>query len=233
MGRIGKSEGISALYRGFSSSLVRAVVSGGGRQTVYWMLKAGLLKEGDSSLTKRMVLGSVAGVIAAGFAAPIDMVRTRQQAFKGSNRLSMWSVLASAYGEGGVSGLFVGSSAVFARQALLTGSQLAFYDRSKAIVQSVTGLPVGGFAVEGLSACVAGAAATVAIAPVEAIKTQMQAAGKGKTFRQTASEILSSSGLRGFWRGSFALWLKLAPHTLIVLVATDRLRDLFGVPMLL
>ncbi len=257
MSRIVGSEGPGALYRGFNSSLLRAVVSGGGRQTVYWGLKSLLLANDDPSLSKRIVLGAGAGMIAAGAAAPIDMVRTRskkkrkekkrknmifinlfcvhcrQQAFKGTGRLGMWFLLKSAYAEGGVRGVYVGSSAVFARQALLTGSQLAFYDRSKVIVQSVTGLHVESFAVECLSSGVAGAAATLAIAPVESIKTQMQARGSGRSFRQTAKLIFTESGILGFWRGSFALWLKLAPHTVIVLTGTDFLRKAFGIPILL
>ncbi len=158
----------------------------------------------------------------------------RQQALKTASRPGIWFLLSSAYWDSGFRGLFVGSSAVFARQALLTGTQLAFYDRSKVLMQRITGCAIDSWPVMGGAACVAGAAATVAIAPVETVKTQMQANKRKKLgVMQTAKSFVRNHGVVSLWRGSFALWLKLAPHTIIVLALTDKLRKMFGIPLLL
>jgi hypothetical protein len=44
---------------------------------------------------------------------------------------------------------------------------------------------------------------------------------------------LISDGLRGFWRGATSLYLRLGPHTAIVLVVMDQLRHFLGVPHVL
>jgi hypothetical protein len=49
--------------------------------------------------------------------------------------------------------------------------------------------------------------------------------------RRSHSE--TTQGPLAFWRGSGALYGKLAPHTLIVLVLTDTFRHWLGVPTIL
>lgn len=167
---------VASLYRGFSASVLRAIISGGGRQTIYFGLKSSLLTPEDTSGATRVALGITAGVLAAGVAAPIDLVRTRQQGdARAGKGASVLAVLRRVYtDEGGARGLFRGSSAVFARQALLNGSQLAAYDRAKVWVAGWTAWPTDSIATEAAAAAVAGGVATFAIAPVEFIKTRMQ-----------------------------------------------------------
>jgi hypothetical protein len=225
---------LSSLYRGFSASLVRAVISGGGRQTLYYGLKSSLLSQNNESGSARVALGVVAGMFAAGLAAPIDLVRTRQQVdvHMGSS-VSIISILKSVYAEeNGLRGLWRGSSAVFARQALLNGSQLASYDRAKAAIADWSGSAPDTIVTQASAAAVAGGVATASIAPVEFVKTQMQSGVQGGVL-QVAVRSVRERGFGSLWRGSLALWLKLAPHTLIVLLSTDALRAACGIPIII
>eukprot|EP01087_Luapelamoeba_hula_P005144 TRINITY_DN15226_c0_g1_i1.p1 TRINITY_DN15226_c0_g1~~TRINITY_DN15226_c0_g1_i1.p1 ORF type:complete len:279 (+),score=46.21 TRINITY_DN15226_c0_g1_i1:31-867(+) len=229
-----RSEGYKALYKGFGASVARGVISGGGRQTFYYWLKAGLLKDDNQSATARVALGMIAGILAAGLAAPVDMARTRQQA--STEGMTMFRVLKSAYqNEGGFRGLYRGSSAVFARQAVLNGSQLASYDRAKALTEKYFGLPPDSIASMLVSGAIAGGVVTLAVAPVEMIKTQMQIEGASSSngFSVCMKAIYHDGGIASFWRGSAALWAKLAPHTMIVLLLTDKFREFFGIPIIL
>lgn len=223
-----------SLYRGFSASIIRAIISGGGRQTIYYGLKISLLSRDNTSGIARAALGVLAGVLAAGLAAPIDLVRTRQQGEALAGRgPSVLAILKRVYkDEGGIRGLYRGSSAVFARQALLNGSQLASYDRAKAAISSWTGYHADGIVTQAAAAAIAGGIATAAIAPVEYVKTQMQSGGRG-SMMHIALSVARRDGVIALWRGSGALWAKLAPHTLIVLLTTDAFRVLLGIPLIL
>lgn len=54
------------------------------------------------------------------------------------------------------------------------------------------------------------------------------------TMAGVVREILQSGkGVTAFWTGSFSLYLKLAPHTVIVLVLTDVFREKLGIPTIL
>lgn len=222
MSSLVRSHGLSLswLYRGFSASLARAVISGGGRQTIYFALKGDERKG-----VARPVVGGISGLLAALVAAPVDMARTRQQL---SSSSSLGGTLLDAWRSGGARELWKGSSAVLLRQILLTGAQLPVYDASKEHFSLLFSLPPSHVGIQALSASVAGAAATVAVAPAETIKTHMQAA-RGGPRSSLASSFVSFVSLHGapaLWRGSFALWLKLAPHTLIVMLGTDLFRQL-------
>ena len=250
---------VSSLYRGFGASVFRGVISGGGRQTLYYGLKSSFLAPDNASGAARVVLGMASGVFAAGLAAPVDLVRTRQQGeLRAGQGASVIAVLRRVYSEeGGLRGLYRGSSAVFMRQALLTGSQvrssvtrgantpgasgrtalrpsqLASYDRAKVAVNEWTCLPSDALATQAAAAAIAGGIATVSIAPVEFVKTKMQATGSKGGFVSVARCAVHEEGMLALWRGSGALWAKLAPHTLIVLLTTDAFRAAMGVPIIL
>ncbi len=234
------SDGIASFYRGFSASIARAIISGGGRQTIYYGLKRVALshqKSNNDSIALRVAIGMVSGILAAGLAAPVDMARTRQQAAAAgsANNVSMTRILSESYQQGGLRGLWRGSSAVFLRQAILNGSQLATYDRAKAFVSSrVQQLPADSYSTMFLSSAISGLVTTMAIAPVETIKTKLQFnKGQRMTLLEASRLQLKTDGLRSFWRGSFALYVKLAPHTVIVLILTDKFREILNIPMIL
>ena len=110
--------------------------------------------------------------------------------------------------------------------------QLASYDRAKSVVSAWMSRPADDLVTQAAAASVAGGIATACIAPVEFVKTRMQA-GKGDGLVAVTRSVLRESGPLAFWRGSGALCAKLAPHTLIVLLATDAFRTALGVPVLL
>lgn len=230
-----RSQTLRSLYAGFSASVARAVISGGGRQTIYYGLKSALLsnrpRDESSLFGLRVALGMGAGLAAALLAAPVDMARTRQQSAAAASKknVGLIAVLRDAYRAGGFRGLFRGSSAVFARQVMLNGSQLATFDYAKAFCAKSFSLPSESVATQVSAAALSGIACTVCVAPIEAIKTQMQVSRM--SMREASSFIWSNGGgIRGFWRGSIALWIKLAPHTVIVLTLTDTFRSWLNIP---
>jgi hypothetical protein len=135
-----RNEGVLPLYTGLSAGLWRAVISGGGRLTIYNQLKlaAGSDVVAASGATGRAMLGVVAGGLAALLAVPFDLVRTRQQAVKrvGSGLhqgagTGMGTIFVDVARREGLRGLWAGSVPTIVRQMLFTAVQLASYDQTK------------------------------------------------------------------------------------------------------
>ena len=65
-----RKQGLFGLYRGFQASVVRAIISGGGRQTIFYGLKhlwgAGPDKRGSASVRTALAGGCVACVALRG-----------------------------------------------------------------------------------------------------------------------------------------------------------------------
>eukprot|EP01044_Picomonas_judraskeda_P014577 COSAG03_NODE_2335_length_2876_cov_1.830393_1_plen_211_part_00 len=136
--RIVAEDGVSALYKGLSPALVRAVISGGGRLAGYNGLKgacerAGWLSpNGDGPAAKarqqavKATLAVAASCTAQLAAAPADLLRTRQAAHRGTlaSCPSMGKIAAEVVATDGVAGLFAGSSALMGRAASFNISQL-------------------------------------------------------------------------------------------------------------
>jgi hypothetical protein len=112
--QIARNEGyVRPFYQGLSAGLWRAVISGGGRITIYNQIKIYL---GDDVMAGagagfRSCLGMAAGGVAAVFAAPFDMVRTRQQTHKiraGNSTPGLGHVMLTVLKTDGVRGLWAG-----------------------------------------------------------------------------------------------------------------------------
>jgi hypothetical protein len=193
--------------------LYRSIVDSLRRQTIYYGLKTLAVSESyTDSFALRVSLGMTSGILAACVAAPVDMARTRQQASSALKHEGVVSVLRVAYSEGGMRSLYRGSSAVLLRQAVFTGSQLATYDKAKLLVNKYTKLPVNSYETMTIASFVSGLVTAVAIAPIEVVKTRMQFAKTRLSLRDAFAATYAETGVRGFWRGSFAVFLKGAPH---------------------
>jgi hypothetical protein len=131
---------------------------------------------------------------------------------------------------------------MFARQSLFTGVQLASYDQAKGFAVRISKIPEMGIRplsndsplAHVFAATLSGAVSTIATAPIEMVKTTMQLASRNATkkktsFIQTFPLVYAEFGLRGFWRGSGALFIRLAPQTTLVLVGSEYFRKLFEV----
>ncbi len=248
--QVAKTEGVAALYKGVTAAAARAVVSGGGRLEAYSFLKRHALRAGVISAgapaREMPVLGVMAvsaGCFAAFLGSPLDLIRTRQAAFQGPYEQcpSMVRIGANIVRrEGGPRGLFAGSMALMGRAASFNLGQLVSYDLAKARVVRSTGLVETDSAAHVASSMCAGLVATCMSCPFENVKTEMQLTSNRKrggsgggssvmTMPRLIHSMYRLGGVGHFFRGFAPLYLKIAPHTLIVFVVAERLRTLFGV----
>lgn len=244
-----RASGWASLYKGAPAAMLRGVVNGGGRLTGYTALKQlganhGWITTdgGASEMPVRAAMATVAASVSVWLAAPLDLVRTRQSAaigpFVGSP--SMWRVARDAVQEGGVTGLFAGSTALITRAAAFNVAQLLTYDECKALCQRQLGLPPSHILVHVTGALGAGVLATTVSAPLENVKTIMQMSGGGRHGTTGSGRappglgrvclfMWQSGGVRVFFRGWMPLYAKTAPHTLVVFVVMEHMRNLLGI----
>lgn len=184
-------------------------------------------------------MGMAAGIIAAWCAAPFDFIRTLQQAHvvdadkAGPN---IFHVVRTATKTEGIRALWSGSTATMSRAAVFTAAQLVSYDKSKLWMANMLGLGVDEVPTHIAASLVSGAFTTVCTAPFEMVKTYMQMncqKGIKDSVWGSVQVILRKEGLPALWRGTTPLYLKIAPHTFIVLVLTEQFRHFFGVPQVI
>jgi hypothetical protein len=176
-------------------------------------------------------MGMAAGIIAAMFAAPFDFIRTVQQAHVGNVAApNALQVVREATKARGLFALWSGSSAILARAAMFTASQLVSYDKAKLWVTARTEFGLDDVPTHVVASLISGIFTTISTAPFEMVKTYMQVNSHEMLgFYGGFRRVLKTEGVLALWRGTTPLYLKIAPHTFLVLVLTEQFRSLFGV----
>lgn len=194
----------------------------------------------------RIGMGMLAGLTAAWFATPFDFVRTVQQVCflhhlllmlqahvsGNSSGISGLQVVREVTRKDGIPALWRGCSALLARAAVFTAAQLVSYDESKFWVSTHTGWGPDDTPTHMTASLVSGVFTTLCTAPLEMVKTHMQVnskKGSSPSFWPAFKTVVRTEGVLALWRGTTPLYLKVAPHTFIVLVLTEQFRALFGV----
>jgi hypothetical protein len=229
---------MGALYKGINAAFSRAIISGGGRLSGYNFLKDkatanGLIYPGQNATANTLLRASMAVTVACStqlLAAPFDLVRTQQAAHKGNlaSTPSLHHILRDVVSTKGARGLFAGSTALMGRAITFNLAQLLTYDHAKQESSAVLGLSEGSLGVTLCSSLIAGLASTTASAPFENIKTMMQMNPR-LGFTAALRHITKRNGWLGLWRGWTPLYLKQAPHTVVMFVVLEQMRKVMGV----
>ena len=184
-----------------------------------------------SEVPLRATMAVSAACFAQYLAAPLDLIRTRQAAAQGAAP-SMARVVATVVRREGPAGLFAGSAALMGRAATFNVAQLLTYDACKDKAVGVLGMGQERMPVHVAAALGAGLCATAASAPFENIKTLQQAGvggvggvgGNGGGVAALVRQMYQQGGVGAFFRGFVPLYIKIAPHTMVVFCVTEQLR---------
>ena len=233
-----RTEGMGALYKGINAAFLRAIISGGGRLSGYNLLKDtattnGLMNDKQSATTDILLRGSMAVTAACStqlLATPFDLVRTKQAAHIGNlvSTPSALRIFSDVVATRGACGLFAGSTALMSRAITFNLSQLLTYDYARQKSSAMLGLSADAVEVTLCASLIAGLASATASAPSENIKTVMQMNPR-LDFTRACRYIVNRHGRLGLWRGWTPLYLKQAPHTVVMFVVMEHLRGLMGV----
>lgn len=234
LGNVVRSEGVSALYRG--------IVPGLQRQMAFSAIRIGLYEDVKQWYTANMgvsnphgleMLGvrTLAGVTTATMAIlaaqPTDVVKIRMQAGArtGQYRGVLHAYTSIASREGVVKGLYRGTVANIARNAIVNVGETVVYDASKDALIS-QGYMLEGVPCHLVSALIAGVSATVVASPVDVIKTRFMNAGPGvySSALECARLTVRREGLPALYRGFTASCSRLVSWNIVLWVSFEQIK---------
>ena len=246
------AEGAIGLYRGLSASVGRQIVFSGLRHGGLATACAGVLSlrneklealHGDKSMPPHpskhlkphqvVCLAACVGASAAFIANPFDVSLIRMQAdghwkpAKRRNYKHVFDAIASIVRQEGAATLWRGCGPTVIRAALCTLTQLPTYLYAKELLLSSA--PHWLFPNKSddaklhiISSLASAAAASLATAPVDVVKTRiinMNKKGGGHQYSSAIDcvmKILRYEGVRGMYKGLLPTFVRLAPHTVVL-----------------
>ncbi|XP_017237229.1 uncharacterized protein LOC108210455 [Daucus carota subsp. sativus] len=228
-----QNEGAKSLYRGLTPALMRSVLYGGLRLGLYEPSKyvCELAFESNNILMK-IASGAFSGALATALTNPSEVLKVRLQMNQNSSTGPIEELRRISSTEG-MTALWKGVGPAMARAAALTASQLATYDESKQVLTRWTPLEEG-FYLHLISSTIAGSISTVVTAPIDLVKTRLMLQRESKvvgTYQNgfhCAYQVLRTEGLRGLYKGGFAIFARLGPQTTITFVICEKLREFAG-----
>ncbi|GBG26281.1 Kidney mitochondrial carrier protein 1 [Hondaea fermentalgiana] len=233
-----KEEGVRSLYKGLPAALCREAaytsIKLGCYQPIKNVVKSVYFTEGTDTKKElpfvlKFASGSAAGVLGSFFGNPFDVLKTRMISNTGKS-VSLGSAISNVHQERGITGFWRGLSANALRACVLNGTKLAVFDVSKGFVVEQTGLPRKDPRTVFLASACAGVAMTLAVAPIDMIRTKLMnaSASEYNGLVDCVVQTVKKDGPLSLYRGSFMMWARFGPQATGQLVVFEFLRNIFG-----
>ncbi|KAF5278785.1 hypothetical protein FQR65_LT15513 [Abscondita terminalis] len=242
---IAKHDGILALQAGLVPAQGFQFILNGIRLGLFQTLTdLGFTKNKSDKviLHKTIILGGVCGVLGAVVGSPLYLIKTHLQTQAAQeisfghqhNHDGTVDAFRKIYAQQGVKGLFRGTCSAIPRNFVGSTSQLTSFDYCKRwlnqhrlyinspLLTTFTASFIGGFI------------ATVFITPFDLISTRLynqgvDRNGRGilyKNYADCVLKVCQSEGIFGLYKGFWAGYLRLGPHTVLSLVFWDQLKNI-------
>lgn len=143
----------------------------------------------------------------------------------GYSSMSFVSVLRHIVATEGISGLFRGVTSGIMRVSVGSASQLSSYDAIRRELGKIEYLRHHEFISRCASSFVAGVVVVTAMNPFDVIATRMYNQNVGERYRGNIdcfAQILRTEGPRGFFKGWFAHYARLGPHTILTFLFWEQ-----------
>ncbi|KAN0014479.1 hypothetical protein ACTFIU_000797 [Dictyostelium citrinum] len=237
--KIIKNEGISAMYKGLSPSLLREATYSTLRMGGYDVIKNYFIdSNGKTNLLSKVTSGAVSGALGACITSPTDLIKVRMQASsKGVKYESISSAFKEIIAREGIKGLWKGVGPTTQRAALLTASQIPSYDHIKHMILDHGIIKVDGLQVHIVSSIFAGLIASITTSPVDLVKTRIMnqpfdSNGVGLIYKSSFDcfkKTFQNEGISGLYKGFLPNWFRIGPHTIVTFILYEYLRKVSGI----
>ncbi|OLY85388.1 Mitochondrial oxaloacetate transport protein [Smittium mucronatum] len=213
--------------------------------------RPGSSSQGPNMLMVSILSGSIAGVLGAYAGSPFYLVKTRLQSSSNfaqigtqHNYPSMTAAFRSIYKENGIRGLYQGVSAACLRVGIGSPVQLVSYDYCKKFFSSYfdrRSLAAGiknadnSFKTVLCSSMMSSLFLVTAMNPFDVISTRMYnqkkdpVTKKGVLYSGLFDCIVKTArteGFRGFYKGIFAHYFRVGPHTILMFVFFEQIKSI-------
>jgi len=233
--KVVRSDGFFGLYSGLSASLLRQGTYSTSRFAIYDVMKHQVSPNGEAiSSPVRMGITVLAGFVGGALGTPGDMINVRMQndmKLPPESRRNYKHAIDGVFRvvrEEGLAKLFSGVEWASVRAVMVSVGQLFFYDIAKEKLletkyfqdNSITHL---------LSSFIAGSIATALAQPVDVLKTRAMNSKPGE-FRSPLHLVAFTArqGPMTFFKGFVPAFIRLGPHTVIMLLFKEQLTLHFG-----
>lgn len=195
-------------------------------------------RHGHQSFWLGYFWGGLSGSIGSCAASPFFLVKTQIQSYAkhdiavGFQRKheGMIHAFKKIYAARGIRGLYRGVIGNIPRAMLGSGAQLATFEPTKEFLRRHDLCFQSALANSFVSALIAGNAMSIAITPPDIILTRLynqplDDAGKGKYYNGVVDcfwKICKTEGVAGLYKGFWPNYIRLAPHSTLVLLFYDE-----------
>ncbi|PPQ69783.1 hypothetical protein CVT26_014171 [Gymnopilus dilepis] len=242
-----KNEGIRGIQRG----LAPAILLNGSRLGFYEPFRRGLNKFIGRSADEQITFTSVAagassGAVGASLGNPLFLIKARMQAYSpalpvGTQHYykNAFHALSTIIKAEGARGLVRGIDAAILRTSMGSSVQLPSYNWTKTQLVKHDILPANSTATFLVSSSVSGACVCLAMQPADTALTRVynqptivgpDGRRRGALYKNPIDclwKTFKTEGVRGWYKGSTAHFLRIAPHTIVTLTANDIIINLY------
>lgn len=205
-----RTEGFRALYKGMQVTWLRDGSKGFFRLGLYDPVLSKLHQDQTSAPThKRLIAGAVAGATGAFACNPFDVVKTKIQASTTAKSAGIWQMLRKVAARDGLSGLYRGSGLSMLRSVIGNSTNLTVFTLVKEYLIDERGF-LPGLKCDVIAAMTAGFASSIAMNPVEVLRTRVYNAVAVESNQQTQSiaQTIRKEGFALFRKGLWPAFLR-------------------------
>ncbi|CAI5744978.1 unnamed protein product [Peronospora destructor] len=238
---IGRTEGLCGIQRGLGSGIWYQVFMNGPRLGLFEPLQKVYGATDSTAMSfplRNICAAATSGMIGASIGSPFYLVKARLQAASSVETINaryaydgMIDGFRQIVKADGLKGLYRGATASIPRVAIGSASQLATYTQAKTLV--VAAGFEDGVKVHLGSSILTGLVVTMAMNPMDVVSTRIYSQkvvnGKGKLYSGVIDCImktLKSEGIRGFYKGWAAHYMRLGPHTIFTFLFWEEAKKL-------
>ncbi|KAJ3874715.1 mitochondrial carrier domain-containing protein [Lentinula edodes] len=246
-----KNEGIKGLQRGLGPAYMYQILLNGSRLGFYEPFRRGINELVGRSFEEQIPITSVlagasSGAVGASLGNPLFLIKARMQAYSpalpvGAQHYykNSFDALSTIFRAERFRGLVRGIDAAILRTSMGSSVQLPSYNFTKNQLVKRGILPDNSAWTFLASSFVSGACVCVVMQPADTALTRMynqptirNAEGKivGALYKNPIDclwKTFKTEGVRGWYKGSTAHFLRIAPHTIVTLTANDLIINLY------
>ncbi|KAJ3861780.1 MAG: mitochondrial carrier domain-containing protein [Lentinula lateritia] len=246
-----KNEGIKGLQRGLGPAYMYQILLNGSRLGFYEPFRRGINELVGRSPEEQIPITSVlagasSGAVGASLGNPLFLIKARMQAYSpalpvGAQHYykNSFDAMSTIFRAERFRGLVRGIDAAILRTSMGSSVQLPSYNFTKNQLVKRGILPDNSAWTFLASSFVSGACVCVVMQPADTALTRMynqptirNAEGKivGALYKNPIDclwKTFKTEGVRGWYKGSTAHFLRIAPHTIVTLTANDLIINLY------
>ncbi|KAF8899066.1 mitochondrial carrier domain-containing protein [Infundibulicybe gibba] len=246
-----RNEGLRGMQRGLGPAYAYQILLNGSRLGFYEPFRrninrfVGYAPEDHIPVTSIMA-GASSGAVGASFGNPLFLIKARMQAYSpalpvGAQHYyrSSFDALSTIFRAEGYRGLVRGMDAAILRTSMGSSVQLPSYNFTKNQIVKRGIMPADSALTFLASSSVSGICVCIVMQPADTALTRMynqptirrdDGKLKGTLYRNPIDclwKTFKAEGVRGWYKGSTAHFLRIAPHTIITLTANDLIINLY------